>query len=95
MGGGNVRMPTVCRLFGLRDSPAHIMAHAGISSPPSTLGEVAPPPVRMAITANTINPHISTPYVEPMAAEIAFEEAAELAEASELTSLSVDEGLAI
>ena len=95
IGGGNVRMPTECRLCGLRDSPAHIMAHAGISSPPNTLEDVIPPLVQMAITANTINPHISSPYVEPMAAEIELEEAAESAAESDLASLSFDEGPAI
>ena len=95
MGGGNIRMPTVCCLCGQRDSPAHIMAHAGISSPPDTLEDVIPFLVQMAITANTVNPHISVPYVEPMAIELELEEMEDSEEESDLASLSFDEGPAI
>ena len=88
-------MPTVCRQCGERDSPLHIMNHAGIVSPPHTVDEVIPFLVQMAITADTINPQISTPYVEPTAVEIELEEAMESEEESIMTSLSFDEGPAI
>ena len=57
--------------------------------------DVIPFLAQMATTANTLNPHISTPYVEPMAMEIELEEAAESATESDLASLSFDEGPAV
>ena len=95
LGGGSIRMPTVCKQCGERDSPAHIMAHAGIDHPPGTIEEVIPFLVQMAITANAINPHISTPFVEPTAVELDLEGDIESEEELSEISLSFDEGPAI
>ena len=62
IGGGNIRVPTVCSVCGGCDSPAHLIMHAGNPPIPSTPEEAVAFLVQLATTANTINPHISAPY---------------------------------
>ena len=73
MGGGSTRLPTVCQLCGKRDSPAHILHHAGVTELPSCPDEQVTFLALLAKTAEVINPHISAPLVTDVATEIELE----------------------
>ena len=91
MEGGRARSPTVCRICGERDSPAHLMMHMGEKQLPDTPEEKVEFLTKLAITANAINPHISTPYAIEVATEIELSGMeTELDEAQSVDSLSFD-----
>ena len=91
MGGGSVRAPTVSRICGERDSPAHLLAHMGEKQLPVTPEKKVEFLTKLAITANTINPHISTPYAIEVATEIELSGVeSELEGTQSIDSLSFD-----
>ena len=73
LGGGSARLPTVCKLCGERDSPAHILSHAKIDGPPIIPEEKVQFLVTIAQVAEVINPHLSTPWYQEHSKEIELE----------------------
>ena len=87
-------MPTECRICGKRDSPAHLFEHMGEEEVPFSPEEKISFLVKLATVANTINPHISTPYALEVATEIEFsdvETGGELSQSADSLSFDVDE----
>ena len=64
IGGGNARLPTVCKICGGRDSLEHVMGHAGKQKPPDKPEELITFLVELATVASVTNPHISTPHTQ-------------------------------
>ena len=86
MVGKSVRLPTVCRLCGEKDTPAHLLKHAGIN-PGDTVAFL----VKIAAATDVINPHISQPYLRDVAEEIELDEdGSEARSQASIDSLSFD-----
>ena len=87
-------MPTECRICGKKDSPAHLFVHMGEVEMPFAPEEKISFLVKLATVANTINPHISTPYALEVATEIEFadeETEGALSQSADSLSFDVDE----
>ena len=93
-GGGKVRLPAECRICERRDSPAHLPFHMGGKSPPVNPEELIASLVRQPEVANTLNPHVSTPFAVEVEKEIELTGGESVvSETSNIDSLSFNEDL--
>ena len=97
-GGGSVRLPTVCRMCGRKDSPEHLISHmsGGAEGVPNVPEEIIEFLTKLAITANAINPQISTPYAMEVAEEIELsggESGRSESQSEDTLSFDIDENL--
>ena len=69
IGGGSTRLPTVCKICGARDSPAHLTEHAGLKPPKPDPIEIVEFLVQLAKTADTYNPHVSIPLQQEVSGD--------------------------
>ena len=69
--GKSVRLPTVCRLCGERDSLMHLLGHTELDPKPPTCPEgLIRYLVTMAQSVDVINPHLSFPSVPETSMEL-------------------------
>ena len=88
--GNSLRLPTECQTCKARGSPGHIMSHMGVMETPTQPEEIIEFLGRAATTAETANPHISTPYLAGLADDFELDLHAS-SEESEFDELPIDE----
>ena len=71
--GGSTRLPTQCRTYGEKDSPAHILEHMGGCKAPNLPEEIITFLESVAKMADAVNPHISTPFLQNLAFDLGLD----------------------